>query len=271
MIRALPIGSVALETGIQPATLRKWEQRYGFPAPVRGPGGARVYPDDQITRLVEIKRRIEGGERTANAITQSLPTGKPTRSVPTDTPGIRQDALGEALHALRAHDMEALRRILERELVRQGLQRFVQGMLANLAWEVGEAWARGELMVYEEHLFSEALLDLLARRTPAFSDAHGSPRVVLATPPGELHTLGLVMLKACLEEAGARCIHLGAQTPPGEVAAAAEHFAAEIVCLSVSAAYPQAGVGVCEYRGRSHAGRAQLHALLADSGLLPLI
>ena len=48
--------------------------------------------------------------------------------------------------------------------------------------------------------------------------------------------------------------------------------ASVLACLrAVSAAYPQAGVGVCEYRGRSHAGRAQLHALLADSGLLPLI
>ena len=43
-----------------------------------------------------------------------------------------------------------------------------------------------------------------------------------------------------------------------------------LACLrAVAAAYPVAGVGVCEYRGKTHASRMQLHALLADSGLLP--
>ncbi len=43
-------------------------------------------------------------------------------------------------------------------------------------------------------------------------------------------------------------------------------------CLrAVTAAYPLAGVGVCEYRGTTHAGRAQLHAFLIDSGLLPVV
>ena len=47
--------------------------------------------------------------------------------------------------------------------------------------------------------------------------------------------------------------------------------AALLACLrAVAAAYPVAGVGVCEYRGTTHASRTQLHALLADSGLLPL-
>ncbi len=48
-------------------------------------------------------------------------------------------------------------------------------------------------------------------------------------------------------------------------------LAGVLACLqAVAAAYPVAGVGVCEYRGRMHASRAQLHALLVDSGLLPL-
>ena len=48
--------------------------------------------------------------------------------------------------------------------------------------------------------------------------------------------------------------------------------ASVLACLrAVAAAYPVAGVGVCEYRGSTHASRAQLHALLADSGLLPLV
>ena len=42
-------------------------------------------------------------------------------------------------------------------------------------------------------------------------------------------------------------------------------------CLeAVLAAYPQAGGGVCEYRGTTHTSRARLHTLLTDSGLLPL-
>jgi DNA-binding transcriptional MerR regulator len=50
----LSIGDVARATGVGQATLRAWEQRYGFPAPHREPSGHRRYDADDVERILRV-------------------------------------------------------------------------------------------------------------------------------------------------------------------------------------------------------------------------
>ncbi len=50
----LAIKEVAERTGIAAATIRVWEQRYGFPEPARTASGYRVYTDEDV----EVLRRV---------------------------------------------------------------------------------------------------------------------------------------------------------------------------------------------------------------------
>lgn len=55
----LPIRDVARRTGLAAGTIRMWEQRYGFPEPLRTQSGYRVYPEEQVAMLshaVELRR-----------------------------------------------------------------------------------------------------------------------------------------------------------------------------------------------------------------------
>ena len=45
MTPSLTIGELAERTGLSPTTLRMWEQRHGFPTPVRLPSGHRRYEE----------------------------------------------------------------------------------------------------------------------------------------------------------------------------------------------------------------------------------
>jgi cobalamin-dependent methionine synthase I len=65
----------------------------------------------------------------------------------------------------------------------------------------------------------------------------GHVAAVLATPPGERHSLGLHMAAWVVALAGVRVIFLGADTPIEELAYAAERHAARGVVLSVAAGY----------------------------------
>jgi methanogenic corrinoid protein MtbC1 len=67
------------------------------------------------------------------------------------------------------------------------------------------------------------------------------PTILLTTLPGEIHRLGLQMAAAMVALAEARPSLLGIETPPEEIAAAAEDVGADAVCISVSLA--TAGVG----------------------------
>ncbi len=48
MPETLTIGALAERTGMQPATLRMWEQRHGFPRAQRLPSGHRRYPVAEV-------------------------------------------------------------------------------------------------------------------------------------------------------------------------------------------------------------------------------
>ena len=134
--------------------------------------------------------------------------------------------------------------------MRQGLQRFVLETLTSLNHAVGDAWMRGELAVFEEHLYTEQLQVALRTGINAFPRQQGAPRVLLTTFPGEQHGLGLLMVEALLVPEGAQCISLGAQTPIEDIRRAALAHEAHVVALSFSAAFPvrQAGDGLATLR-----------------------
>ncbi len=57
----LTIGDLAERTGLPPATLRSWESRYGFPRPVRLPGGHRRYVEPDVASVLEVLRHRDSG------------------------------------------------------------------------------------------------------------------------------------------------------------------------------------------------------------------
>jgi methylmalonyl-CoA mutase cobalamin-binding subunit len=88
------------------------------------------------------------------------------------------------------------------------------------------------------YLFAETVQTLIRQATPSQTDSVGQqPRILLATLPGELHTLGLLMLEALMALEGATCISLGAQLPLKEIASASLAYQADIVGLSFSQAF----------------------------------
>ena len=234
------IAAVERDTGLSKDTLRVWERRYGFPAPARNANGERLYPQDQLDRLRLIRRLLDGGQRPARVVAASV------------------DELAELLEALRGesvdsqapeHDATLLQCVclhraaelaagLRRALMKQGLQRFVVDTLAPLAAEVGEAWMRGELLVADEHLFTEQVQNLLRAAIGAQAGGDGRPRILLTTLPDELHVLGLLMAEAMLVPEGAACTSLGTRTPLADIRAAALAGAFDVVALSFSSAYP---------------------------------
>ena len=63
------------------------------------------------------------------------------------------------------------------------------------------------------------------------------PRVLLATLPGEEHTLGLLMVAAMLSSHGISTINLGAEVPMDQILHAVEQFHADIVGITFSGSY----------------------------------
>jgi hypothetical protein len=97
---------------------------------------------------------------------------------------------------------------------------------------------RGELRVFEEHLYTEQVQATLRTAINTFAHHGGHPRVLLTTLPSEHNPLGLLMAEALLVAEGAQCVSLGPQTPLDDIRLAAAAHASEIVALSFSSTYP---------------------------------
>jgi len=248
----LNISAVERETGLSKDVLRIWERRYGFPEPRRDDNAERQYPQEQVAKLRAIKRLMDAGMRPGKLIRRSqaeLNALAETRAGPrrdTLAPVLERDLLG----LLKSHNAPALQHALANQLMRDGLQRFVLNTVVPLHRAVGEMWMRGELEVFEEHLFTEQLQVAMRTAINTFPRQTGVPRVLLTTLPGEQHGLGLLMVEALLVPEGAQCISLGTQTPIDDIRNAALAHKVHIVALSFSAAFPmrQAGESLATLR-----------------------
>ena len=250
------IASAERATGLSKDTLRVWERRYGFPTPHRDTAGERLYPLAQIERLRLLKRLVDAGERPGRlmglaqeelearlrALPPAAPETEPARAV-----------VDEYIDILKSHDVDRLRRQLGRAREQLGLARFVTEVVAPLNTRVGDGWMRGQLQVFEEHLYTESIQVLLREaiaRLPVHADAH--PRVLLTTFTQEPHGLGLLMAEALLSLEGARCISLGTATPIWDIVLAAAAQRAEVVALSFSGCMNPNQIvdGLAELRGK---------------------
>ena len=132
---------VSEESGIKAPTLRKWEERYGFPSPVRNPNGARIYTENDLQKLKAVKSLLDQGQRPSKIFTSNLFDSLNPVHVTLDsseealkvyTLG-KSGLLGESLVLLKSykHSMSTLK--------------FVETVCAPLAILVGEGWANNDI------------------------------------------------------------------------------------------------------------------------------
>lgn len=241
----LSIAAVERDTGLSKDTLRVWERRYGFPTPARDAIGERAYTLEQVDKLRVLKRLLDAGHRPGRVVPLPLEAlqqltqqtvDQPSRGNP--APGLQAAELGALLGLVRSHDAGALRTELQRRLGRVGVARFVNEVVTPLNGAVGDAWIRGQLEIFEEHLFTEVMQGVLRQAITSIPDAPADarPRVLLSTFPGEPHALGLLMAEALLRLEGCPCLSLGPQTPLWDIVLAAAAHRSDIVAISFTGA-----------------------------------
>lgn len=252
--QALSIAAVERDTGLSKDTLRVWERRYGFPDPRRDAHGERVYPAEQVEKLRLVKRLMDRGLRPGKIIGQPIEELQILAGAPLDADDaeLPAEGLDPVLALVKSHQVDALRHELSQLQMRQGMHRFLVETVSRLNQAIGDAWMRGEIEIFEEHLYSEVMVSLLRTSIGAMPRAGRAPRVLLTTVPNEQHALGLLMAEGIFLLEGATCASLGTQTPARDIGPAAASQSAHIVALSFSSAFPttQVADALAEIRDR---------------------
>jgi MerR family transcriptional regulator, light-induced transcriptional regulator len=252
---SLTIADIERETGLGKDALRVWERRYGFPSPVRDALGERRYGTDQLHRLRQIKRLLDAGRRPGQVVALDGPALEAmTQALGTETAATRRRNRTPTVPVpdpqwmlwLRQNRADEFRQALQQHLIRDGLARGVEDLVAPLCVQVGDGWMRGELSVFQEHLFTELVQSVLRESMAALDASHrghlGPPRILLTTIPNEQHALGLLMAECALALEGCQRVSLGASTPLVEIVDAARQLSVDVVALSFSAHCPRRDV-----------------------------
>jgi len=238
-IQLYPIGVIERDTGIGRDTLRVWERRYGFPDPVRNAKGERVYPEIQLRRLQRIRRLLDRGIRPGKLLplSEEALDGLEASLQPAATEPL-DEAIRSILDAIGSADAWQVEGLLRRQYEKQGMQALILETVVPLLRRVGELWIGGKLQVFQEHFLSEQLIRFLNAEISAMqNNSAGKPLVVLATLPGEEHTLGLLMLSALLSSRGISVINLGGEVPMDQIGHAVQLFQADVAGITFSASY----------------------------------
>ena len=231
----LTIGALSRATGVPIETLRTWERRYGVPVADRTASGHRRYTLGTVERIRLVTRVLELGHRPSTALAadvEALRAILAQAGAPQPPPDAGESPLASWFEHIERFESRAFERELRSAWSELGAKEFMARRVAPFLQELGERWADGSLGVRHEHFASERLREFLSAQWRPLSDAATGPTYLLATLPGERHVLGLHLAALTVVLAGGRVVFLGADAPLDEIAAAAEHHAAEAVLLS---------------------------------------
>ena len=239
---AFPLRTVAAMTGLTPDLIRAWEKRYKVVAPIRGARGARLYAAADIAHLRLLARVVAAGRAIGDVAAlppaeleklaaQSASDGQRSESQETSLP--RAYFVNRILERLERFDDGAVARLLGDAVVGLGVRAFVHEVAVPLVHRVGARWADGELSIAQEHLLIGTLRNLLAGLMRGGARA-GRP-VLLATPAGERHEIGVLLVALLALDVGANVVCLGVDLPAAEIVAAARGAQARVVGLSLVA------------------------------------
>lgn len=251
-METLSIGAVVRLTGISADTLRTWERRYGFPTPQRNESGHRRYARREFERLVKVKGLVSQGHRPSEVIRMTeedlvQAVGQAVASGPQQPVMHRGLDLSQRAHELclaillKVEKLQAqgIEQLLDRTWQEMGPRAAIEYVVIPTLAQVGLRWRTGRLGIHHEHLFSARMSSFLTQQWQPMSDRNCGPLVVMATPPGEEHELGLHIAAMMLALAGARILFLGQNTPSEAVLNGVHTSQADGVAVSVSVQYPR--------------------------------
>ena len=225
--RTYEIQQVAELTGLTPARLRAWENRYEVVRPARQPNGYRAYSAEQVALLRAFARLVAKGDRIGDLVAERQSVIDRAAEAKSELP-----VVGPLVDAVRALDRPRLERAVAEAMAKRKLAAFAREVVLPLAEVVGEEWALGTMTIAAEHLASEVVVHAL--KEGMRSARSGAPLLLAACLPGERHEWGVLATLAQAHDLGWRVVYLGADLPVAEVIEAAWRLRPKLTVLSSS-------------------------------------
>lgn len=236
-----PIKAVEKITGLTGFVIRAWEKRYNVVSPARTDTNRRVFTEDDVRKLILLKKATEQGYKISNLATKSISelesllgeegrlSGVSTERTDISTKNFVENSI-LAISELNAKSFEI---ILLRAFVQLPLYTFIDDFVVPFLKITGDKWAAGELSIVHEHFASESLRSFLTDVSAKLHVPQGAPKILVATPKGQLHEFGILIAQITAAAAGFEVVNLGINLPAEEMIIAAQTLKPAALVLSI--------------------------------------
>ena len=109
----------------------------------------------------------------------------------------------------------------------------IEDLVVPLVYKIGDLWHDGEIRVANEHLASAVIRSFLSSLIEQHNPAENAPIILSATPRGQDHELGAMIVGVIAAPLGWKVIYLGPNLPVEEISAVAHSLEAKVVALSI--------------------------------------
>jgi len=228
-----PIRAVSRMTGLSLDTLRAWERRYGAVVPVRDDRG-RSYSTADVARLKQLAALVESGHaigRIAPLSNAALHKLREAGAEPHGSAPATVD-LEPIRAAMRSYDLPAIESLFNRHAVVLPPADLIFSVVLPVLRDLGERWAAGNARPAQEHLVSAVVRSVLGGLLRTLPRSPGAQKIVLATPAGERHELGLLAAAVLAAAKGSDVLYLGPDLPAVDIAHATTISAADILLIA---------------------------------------
>jgi DNA-binding transcriptional MerR regulator/methylmalonyl-CoA mutase cobalamin-binding subunit len=238
---------VSLRTGLTPHVIRAWEKRYKAVVPLRSPKNRRLYSEDDVQRLLLLKRATDEGHNISHIAkldsSELLELAQQEASMaPWATNSnsghlqkkAAQDYRNECLSAVINLDPDRLNRSYDQAIVDLTRSALLKEVIVPLFEEIGNLWRKGSLKIINEHMATSVTRTLLLNMLRATAVCDTAPRIVVATAAGQWHDMGALTVALTAAEYGWHPLYYGPNLPVEEIAAAVKQSSARAVAISIT-------------------------------------
>jgi DNA-binding transcriptional MerR regulator/methylmalonyl-CoA mutase cobalamin-binding subunit len=230
-------------TGLSADTLRAWERRYSAVQPKRDDNGRRVYDRADVTKLRLLRQAVDLGQpihRVARLSPEELDNLLREARDPEPAPGL-SDLVTRLLDAVANYRPDLCDEILGTAIAGLSPRDAVHFVLSPALVQAGARWHAGDFSVAQEHLLTASVERHVMTILHTFQKSARGPGMVFGTLAGERHAIGSLLAAFLAASQGVRCIYLGADLPPAELAQAGIRSGAAAVVLGLATANPALG------------------------------
>jgi MerR family transcriptional regulator, light-induced transcriptional regulator len=191
--------AAAVMLGVSPNTLRSWERRYGFPRPLRSPGGHRQYA---LVEIESLRLALAETHNVSSAVSLAQERGEGPSSP------------ARLASAFAAFNEDKAARLLEESLALRSVERTIEEVLLEA---VSSHIDDRPTVEYEfGWRFATGWLSAMKRVSPPATRSDGI-LVLDATAPLDLDALHAQALELIVRRAGLRTLSLSPATDPARL------------------------------------------------------